>query len=106
MDYDKFQKELNKDSHGDGITVGAVFAGEYTLYLLFIFGSIIIGRIYGKTLMTLFGLATLAFSLSVSPLIFKFKKENSNAINYQLFWLSIFLGAIAFCIYMTNFEFM
>ncbi|XRP97278.1 hypothetical protein ACO3UB_01800 [Methanocaldococcus sp. 16A] len=102
MDYDDFQKKLDKEEHGDGITVGAVFTGEFTLYLLFIFGALIIGRVYGKTLMTLFGLATLAFSLAISPLIFKFKEENSNAINYQLFWLSIFLGAIAFSIYMTD----
>ncbi|ACX73556.1 MAG: hypothetical protein GXN95_05590 [Methanococci archaeon] len=101
MDYNKFQKDLEKEGHGDGITVGAFFTGEFTLYLLFIFGALIIGRVYGKTLMTLFGLSALAFSLSTFPIIFQFKKENSNAINYQLFWLSVFLGAIAFCVYLT-----
>ncbi|WP_456471545.1 hypothetical protein [Methanocaldococcus sp.] len=102
MDYNKYQKTLEKEKHGDGISLGAFMTGDFTLYTLFIFGAMAIGRVYGKTLMTIFTLSALAFSLLVFPLIFKFKRENSNNISYQLFWLSVFLGAMAFIIVLSS----
>ncbi|ENN96592.1 hypothetical protein J422_01480 [Methanocaldococcus villosus KIN24-T80] len=99
MDYDKLLKRL-KDK--DGITVGAYYTGDWSLYLMFIFGSIIVGRIYGNTMMVIISLMSLALLFSVPSLIFHFKKENSNNINTQLFWFSIFLGALALIIFIAK----
>jgi energy-converting hydrogenase B subunit G len=36
------------------------------------------------------------------PLIFKFQKENSNDVNNQLFWLSMFSGILTMVIYFAR----
>ncbi|EHP87925.1 hypothetical protein [Methanotorris formicicus] len=99
MSYDKFQREMEKNAHGDGISVGAGWTGEFTLYGFFIITAFLLGRIFGKVPLVLFGLMVMEILISFSPTIFAFEKENSNAINYQLFWLSVFCGILALVIY-------
>ncbi len=70
--------------------------GDMLLYLSFIFGAISLGKMYGVSLMTFFGLFALGLALSFKSIVMNFKKENSNAINCQLFWISIFFGVLAF----------
>ncbi|WP_048203392.1 hypothetical protein [Methanocaldococcus infernus] len=99
MNYKEYLEKLKKK---DGINLGAYTTGDFTLYLFLIFGAMAIGRIYGKILLALFTLSSLALALLFIPVIFRFKKENSNSISYQLFWLSVFLGTIAFLMMISS----
>ncbi|WP_423792454.1 hypothetical protein ACPB8Q_06940 [Methanocaldococcus indicus] len=76
--------------------------GNYLLYILFIFGALSIGKIYGISLAIFIGLIVVGISLSYKPIVKIFKKENNNSLNNQLFWISIFLGVIAFILFIIK----
>jgi energy-converting hydrogenase B subunit G len=53
-------------------------------------------------LFVLIGLSVIGLAYSWMPLIFKFQKENSNDVNNQLFWLSMFSGILTMVIYFAR----
>ncbi|WP_459201460.1 hypothetical protein [Methanococcus sp. CF] len=102
MTYGDFKKEMDEQNHGDGISVGAVLTAEFTLYGFLILSLYIILRVYGNPLLVLIGLLVIGLAYSWMPLIFKFQKENSNDVNNQLFWLSMFSGILTMVIYFAR----
>ncbi|ABR54840.1 conserved hypothetical protein [Methanococcus vannielii SB] len=102
MSYKDFKKEMDKQNHGDGISLGAVLTAEFTLFGFLILSIFLILRIYGDLLLVLIGLLVIGLTYSLAPLIFKFQKENSNDIGNQMFWLSMFSGILAMVIYFAR----
>ncbi len=102
MDYDKFQKTMEKKKHGDGVSVGAGITGEYTLYGFFVLSIVLLFRVYSDILFVFVGISVIGFLLSVMPVIFTFEREHSTSINIQLFWISIFSGILSLIIYFSR----
>lgn len=102
MDYDSFQKKMEKKEHGDGVSIGAGFTGEYTLYGFLVMSIVLLFRLFSDILFVIMGISVIGLTLSVMPLLFKFGEENSNHINMQLFWISIFVGILSVVIYFAK----
>jgi energy-converting hydrogenase B subunit G len=102
MDYDSFQKKMEKSEHGDGISVGAGLTGEFTLYGFLVLSIILLFRLFSDILFALMGISVMGIILSFMPILFKFNDENSNHINMQLFWISIFVGILSVIIYFAK----
>lgn len=102
MAYDKFQKEMSDKKHGDGISVGAGYTGEFTLYGSLVISVFLLARVFDDILFALIGASILGIALSWRPLLFKFQKENSNEITNQMFWISMFCGALSLVIYFAR----
>ncbi|AEH07180.1 hypothetical protein [Methanothermococcus okinawensis] len=102
MEYDKFQKEMEKEGHGDGISVGAGLTGESILYGFLIMSVLLLFRVFSDILFAIMGVSVIGLMLSVMPVLFKFNEENSNHINMQLFWISIFVGILSVVVYFAK----
>ena len=102
MKYDEFQKRMEQEKHGDGISVGAGLTGELTLYGSLVMCFILLFRLYSDVLFAFMGVSIIGLGLSVMPLLFKFSKENSNSINMQMFWISIFAGLLSVIIFFAR----
>ncbi len=102
MDYDGFQKKMEKEEHGDGISIGAGLTGEFTLYGFLVLSIVILFRVFSNILFAVMGISVIGIILSFMPLLFKFNSENSNHINMQLFWISMFVGVLAVIIYFAK----
>ena len=82
MEYDKFQKEMEKEEHGDGISVGAGLTGELTLYGFLVMSVLLLSRVFSDILFAIMGVSIIGIAISFMPMLFKFNKENSNHINF------------------------
>ena len=102
MEYDKFQKEMEKEEHGDGISVGAGLTGELTLYGFLVMSVLLLSRVFSDVLFAIMGVSIIGIAISFMPILFKFSRENSNHINMQLFWISMFVGILSVVIYFAK----
>ena len=102
MDYDRFKREMEKEICGDSIFTGAGLTGEFIIYGFLVVGLFLLFRVFEKVLLAIVGLLAIGIGLQVMPMVFKFKRENSNNIVLQLFWISMFLGAISMIIFITG----
>ena len=102
MDYDSFQKKTEKKEHGDGMSVGAGLTGEFTLYGFLVISVVLLFRLFSDILFAVMGVSVIGIALSFMPVLFKFNEENSNHINMQLFWLSMFVGILSVVIYFAK----
>ena len=102
MKYDEFQNDMEKKGHGDSTSVGAGLTGELTLYGFLVMSVLLLSRVFSDILFAVMGVSVIGIALSFMPVLFKFDKENSNHINMQLFWLSIFVGVLSVVIYFAK----
>lgn len=102
MDYDRFKREMEREGSGDSVSVGAGLTGELILYSFLVTGLFLLSRIFGKVLLATVGILAIGIGLHMMPMVFRFKRENSNHIVLQLFWISIFLGAISMIIFIAG----
>jgi len=102
MNYDRFKKEMDKEICGDSIFTGAGLTGEFILYGFLVVCLFLLSRVFGKVLLAMVGILAVGMGLQAIPMVFKFRKENSNNIALQLFWISMLLGAISMIIFITG----
>ena len=102
MRYDEFKKEMEREDTGDSISVGAGLTGEIILYGSLVMVMFLLSRIFSEILLAVIGISIVGIGISTMPLIFKFKEENSNHINIQLFWISIFVGILSVALYFVK----
>ena len=102
MKYDEFKKEMEKEGTGDSMSVGAGLTGEITLYGSLVMVMFLLSRVFSEVLLAIVGISIIGIIISTMPLIFKFKGENSNHMNIQLFWISIFVGVLSAALYLAK----
>ncbi len=102
MEYDKFQKTMEKEKHGDGISTGAGITGEFTLYCSLVLGIILLVRVFSDILFAFIGVAIISIGIMLMPMLFKFNNENSSSMNLQLFWIALFCGLLSIIIFFVK----
>ncbi|HIP90015.1 MAG TPA: hypothetical protein EYH22_00460, partial [Candidatus Nanopusillus sp.] len=87
---------------GDSMSVGAGLTGEITLYGSLVMVMFLLSRVFSEVLLAIVGISIIGIIISTMPLIFKFKEENSNHMNIQLFWISLFMGVLSAALYLAK----